>query len=146
MSSEQIRVYPINRDYSGPSERVRLVTCRLTCDYPTKEFHHYWLCKQRHLVSKIRTNANCIAYWSNLEPMLVAPPVGQILNSYKWNHIQLAKFGTNASGILFSWREIGSQYPGSVVPLAMFFLRWDFLFSYSNNGPVEGANNMTACN
>ena len=35
------RVYPINRDYSGPSERVRLVTCRLTCDYPTKEFHHY---------------------------------------------------------------------------------------------------------
>ena len=36
------RVYPINRDYSGPSERVRLVTCRLTCDYPTKEFHHYY--------------------------------------------------------------------------------------------------------
>ena len=23
----------------------------------------------------------------------------------KWNHIQLAKFGTNASGILFSWRD-----------------------------------------
>ena len=40
MISEYIRVYPINRDYSGPSERVRLVTCRLTCDYPTKEFHH----------------------------------------------------------------------------------------------------------
>ena len=26
--------------YSGPFERVRLVTCRLTCNYPTKEFHH----------------------------------------------------------------------------------------------------------
>ena len=38
--SEYIRVYPINRDYSGPSERVRLVTCRLTCDYPAKECHH----------------------------------------------------------------------------------------------------------
>ena len=25
-------------DYFGPSDRVRLVTCRLTCDYPTKEF------------------------------------------------------------------------------------------------------------
>ena len=34
------RVYPINRDYSGPAERVRLVTCRLTCDYPAKEYHH----------------------------------------------------------------------------------------------------------
>ena len=36
------RVDLSNRDYSGPSERVRLVTCRLTYDYPTKEFHHYW--------------------------------------------------------------------------------------------------------
>ena len=35
------RVDPINRDYSGPSERVRLVPCRLTCDYPTKEFRLY---------------------------------------------------------------------------------------------------------
>ena len=34
--------------------------------------------------------------------MLMAPPVGQILDWYKWSHIQLAKFGTNASGILFS--------------------------------------------
>ena len=48
MSSEQIRVYLINRDYSGPSERVRLVTCRLTCDYPTKEYHHYYPHNQRH--------------------------------------------------------------------------------------------------
>ena len=37
--SEYIR---LTRDYSGPSERVRLATCRLTCDYPTKEFHHYY--------------------------------------------------------------------------------------------------------
>ena len=41
MSAEKIRVYPINRDYSGPAERVRLVPCRLTCDYPTKEFRLY---------------------------------------------------------------------------------------------------------
>ena len=31
----------------------------------------------------------------------MASPGGQILNYYKWNHIQLVKFGTNASGILF---------------------------------------------
>ena len=30
------QVYPITRDYSGPAERVRLVTCRLTSDYPAK--------------------------------------------------------------------------------------------------------------
>ena len=38
----------------------------------------------------------------------MASPGGQILNLYKWNHIQLAKFGTNASGILFSWRDNSS--------------------------------------
>ena len=49
---DYIRVYPINRDYSGPSERVRLVTCWLTCDYPTKEFHHKSLLA---LVQKLAT-------------------------------------------------------------------------------------------
>ena len=34
------RVDPITRDYSGPAERVRLVTCRLTFDYPAKEYHN----------------------------------------------------------------------------------------------------------
>ena len=36
----------------------------------------------------------------------------------------MANFTTNASGIIFSWRDLKlkSQYPGSVVPLAMFFL------------------------
>ena len=53
-------------------------------------------------MAKIGTNENCITCWPNLEPMLMAPPVGQILDWYKWSHIQLAKFGTNASGILFS--------------------------------------------
>ena len=28
--------------YSGPAERVQLVTCRLTSFYPAKEYHHYW--------------------------------------------------------------------------------------------------------
>ena len=36
------RIYPINRNHSGPAERVRLVTCRLTSDYPAKEYHHWW--------------------------------------------------------------------------------------------------------
>ena len=30
----------LSTDYSGPAERVQLVTCRLTCDYPAKEYHH----------------------------------------------------------------------------------------------------------
>ena len=36
MSSE----YSITRNYFGPAERVQLVTCRLTSDYPAKEYHH----------------------------------------------------------------------------------------------------------
>ena len=60
------------------------------------------------MVAKIGTNSYCITCWPNLEPILVASPGSQILNLYKWNHIQLAKFGTKASGILFSWRDNSS--------------------------------------
>ena len=37
-----IRVYPINRDFSGPAKRVQIMACRLIGNYPAKEYHHYW--------------------------------------------------------------------------------------------------------
>ena len=33
---------PINRDFSEPAERVRLMACRLIGNYPAKEYHHYY--------------------------------------------------------------------------------------------------------
>ena len=44
------RVDPNISDYSrlfwspesGPAERVELVNCQLTSDYPAKEYHHFW--------------------------------------------------------------------------------------------------------
>ena len=73
-------------------------------------------------------------WWPNLQPMLIAFHIGQIWNQCWWRHLvvkfwtntsgtALTKFVTYASGILFSWRDNSSwksQYPGSVVPLAMF--------------------------
>ena len=56
MSSESIRVFLINRNYSGPAERVRLVTCRLTCDYPTKEFRLYCLLAWQDLIARDISN------------------------------------------------------------------------------------------
>ena len=53
----------------------------------------------RTIIGNVVANANGIICWPNLEPMPGSPPVGQI---------QLAKFGTNASGILFSWRDNSS--------------------------------------
>ena len=73
-------------------------------------------------VAKIGTHGNCITY---LEPMLVAPPVSQILNLNKWNHIQLAKFGTNASGILFSG-EITQDKESGYWVFNLNFL-WDWI-------------------
>ena len=32
---------PINRDFSEPAERVRLMACQLIGNYPAKEYHHY---------------------------------------------------------------------------------------------------------
>ena len=34
------RVYPINRNFSSPAERVRLMKCWLVGNYPAKEDHH----------------------------------------------------------------------------------------------------------
>ena len=42
MSTEQVRVDPINRDFSEPAERVRLMACRLIGNYPAKEYHHQY--------------------------------------------------------------------------------------------------------
>ena len=44
------------------------------------------------MLAKFGTNSGGITWCSNFEPN-------------KWNHIQLAKFGTNASDIPFSWRD-----------------------------------------
>ena len=69
---------------------------------------------------KFVTNASSATSWPKLEPMLIALHVGQIWNQFWWHHLvvkfwtntsgttQLAKFGTNASGILFSWRDNSS--------------------------------------
>ena len=71
-------------------------------------------------MAKIGTNANCITCWSNLEPMLLAQIGSQILNYYKWNHIELAKSGTNVSGILFSWRDNSSSRVNTLGPLCLW--------------------------
>ena len=35
------QVAPINRDFSGTAERLRLIVCRFIADYHGREFHHY---------------------------------------------------------------------------------------------------------
>ena len=35
------QVAPINRDFSGTAERLRLMVCRLIADYHGREFNHY---------------------------------------------------------------------------------------------------------
>ena len=74
MSAEQIRVYSINRDYSGPAERVRLVTCRLTCDYPTKEFRLYLT------VCSSCSNKVCYIFSENNDRELAIPSQNSPLN------------------------------------------------------------------
>ena len=39
------RLVPINCDFSGPAERVRLMTCRLIGNYHDKEFTLWPICK-----------------------------------------------------------------------------------------------------
>ena len=76
-------------------------------------------CKYLHVV------ANIWKQWMRLHmaklsscKWQVAPSSGQICNqfkwrhlvNYEWSHIQLAIFETNASGILFSWRDLNSSF------------------------------------
>ena len=60
-------------------------------------------------------------WWPNLQLMQVAPSGGQICNLCKWRHL-VAKFGTNASGVmlLLNLNQVTESISGSVVPLAMF--------------------------
>ena len=51
------------------------------------------------------TNANCAIWWSNLELMQVAPPVGQIWNQFWWHHL-VVKFWTNTSGTTYNWPNL----------------------------------------
>ena len=85
-------------------------------------------------MAKIGTNANCITGWPNLEPILVPTPGGQILNYCKWNHIQLPKFGTNVSSILFSWRDNSSYRLYTLGPLCL----WQCFSSFSENFDLFG--------
>ena len=57
-------------------------------------------CKCRHLSAKFVTKVIGAMWWPNLEVMQVAPSA--LL------HYMLAKFLTNACGILFSWRDNSS--------------------------------------
>ena len=87
-------------------------------------------------------------WWSNMELMQLAPSGGKIWNQYasgasggkmgnqcKWRHL-VAKFATSSRSFteinfkLFKLRELlklWTQYPGSVVPLAMFCIIFYFL-------------------
>ena len=46
------RVAPINCDFSGTAERLRLMVCRLIADYHGREFHHYFSCSSQWLPSR----------------------------------------------------------------------------------------------
>ena len=75
-------------------------------------------------------------WWTNLQDLQVSPPDGQLWNQRKWRHL-MTQFWTNASGVTwwpnfqlmtvappsgknYNWCKLKAQYPGSVVPLAMF--------------------------
>ena len=57
------------------------------------------------IVDNYATNANCAIWWSNLELMQVAPPVGQIWNQFWWHHL-VVKFWTNTSGTTYNWPNL----------------------------------------
>ena len=63
---------------------------------------------------KFGTNSVDITWWSNFELIRV-------------NHIQLAKFGTKESGILFSWRDNSSYRLYTLGPLCL----WQCFFKIS---------------
>ena len=77
-------------------------------------------CNWRHLVANISTHASGAICWPNLKLMQVVPSEGRFCNYCRWRHL-VNNFATNASGAKFLAGELKSQYPGSVVPLAMFF-------------------------
>ena len=68
------------------------------------------------------TNSSCAIWWPNLLLIQVAPSGGQICNQCKWCH-PVAKFATNANCamLLPNCVLVPESISGSVVPLAMFF-------------------------
>ena len=88
-------------------------------------------------MANISTHAIGAIWWPIFQLMQVAPSGGQFCNSCKWRHL-VANFKTNASGAIW-WpflqlmqvapkflageiTQVYTLYPGSVVPLAMFFV------------------------
>ena len=85
----------------------------------------YYVTRLNLVLAKFATNASGAIWWQNMQLMQVAPPGAQNWNQCKLYYrlakfgtnasdatcvttIQLAKFETNASGILFSWRDNSS--------------------------------------
>ena len=82
-------------------------------------------------MAKFVTKASIATWWPKLEPMLIALHVGQIWNQCWWRHLvvkfrtntsgtALAKCVTNASGILFSWRDNSSYRLYTLGPLCLW--------------------------
>ena len=70
----------------------------------------------RHLMANFATNASGVILWPKLEPMRIALQFGTYASGVIWwsnfvliqvEDMQLA-FGTNASDILFNWRDNSS--------------------------------------
>ena len=57
------RVVPINRNFSGPAQQVRLMVPRLIGNYPDREFNHY------HVFSNI--SETCDSSWKFGESQLI---------------------------------------------------------------------------
>ena len=58
------QLVPINCDFSGPAERVRLMTCRLIGNYPDREFNHYY---------SPRTRISCGTTWEPTSASSASP-------------------------------------------------------------------------
>ena len=70
------------------------------------------------MVKFVSSNASSTTWWPKLEPMLIALHVGQIWNQFWWHHL-VVQFWTNASGILFSWRDNSSYRLYTLGPLCL---------------------------
>ena len=77
-------------------------------------------------MAKFATNASGAIWWPKLEPMLVALHVGQI--SFSQDYFKLLSVGKLI--------QVEMLYPGSVVPLAMFWKLFG-IFRYFFIGAVS---------
>ena len=65
-----------------------------------------------YMLAKFDPNSGGITWRSKFELIQV--------ERFHWNHIQSAKYGTNASGILFSWRDNPSYRLYTLGPLCLW--------------------------